>query len=199
MTAGGVFVRDVRGHRTRVVTTHAFALANGISPQGRFVLFSSKGTFVPGDTNHVRDVFVRDLRTGGTHRISVSSAGRQGHRASIGIGISSRGRYCLFESNANDLVRGDRNRMTDLFLRDRVRGRTIRLDVSPSGRRRTGRRASPPSPSTAAGRSSGRPRATSSPATPTPSATCSSAVPCIAETPHGDRGNASGHNQTSRS
>jgi hypothetical protein len=131
--AGGVFVRDVRTRRTRVVTTHAFALANGISPQGRFVLFSSKGPLVSGDTNHRRDVFVRDLRTGGTHRISISSAGRQGNRASVGVGISSRGRYCLFESNATDLVRGDRNRATDLFLRDRARARTTRLDVSPSG------------------------------------------------------------------
>lgn len=131
--AGGVFVRDVRGHRTRIVTRHAFALANGISPQGRFVLFSSSGALVPGDTNHVRDVFVRDQETDATHRVSVSSGGRQGNRPSVGVGISSRGRYCLFESSASDLVRGDRNRMTDLFLRDRVHGRTIRLDVSPSG------------------------------------------------------------------
>lgn len=134
MTAGGVFVRDVRAQRTRVVTKHAFASANGISPQGRFVLFSSKaGDLVPGDTNHVRDVFVRDLETGATHRISVSSGGRQGNHASVGVGISSRGRYCLFESKSNDLVRGDRNGVTDLFLRNRVHGRTIRVDVSTSG------------------------------------------------------------------
>jgi hypothetical protein len=181
MVAGGVFVRDVRGHRTRVVTTHAFALANGISPQGRFVLFSSKGALVPGDTNHVRDVFLRDLRTGGTHRISISSAGRQGNRASAGVGISSSGRYCLFESNAKDLVRGDRNRVRDIFLRDRVRGRTIRLNISPSGASANGPPASPPSPTTAAGRSSARPRPTSSRATPTAPATCSSAAPCIGE------------------
>jgi hypothetical protein len=116
------------------VTTHPRDLANGLSPQGRFVLFSSKaGKLVPGDTNRRRDVFVRDLRTGSTHRISVSSAGRQGNRPSVGVGISSRGHYCLFESNANDLVPGDRNKLIDLFLRDRVRGRTIRLDLSPSG------------------------------------------------------------------
>jgi hypothetical protein len=134
MLAGGVFVRDVRASRTRIVTTHPLDLANGISPQGRFVLFSSRaGKLVPGDTNHRRDVFVRDLRTGATHRISVSSAERQGNRGSVGVGISSRGRYCLFESNANDLVPGDRNKVADLFLRDRVRGRTIRLNVSPSG------------------------------------------------------------------
>ncbi len=131
MLAGGVFVRDVRAHRTRVVTTHPFDLANGISPQGRFVLFSSKARkLVPGDTNHVRDVFVRDLQTGVTHRISVSSGGRQGNRASVGVGISSRGRFALFESKANDLVRGDRNGAADLFLRDRVHGRTIRVNVS---------------------------------------------------------------------
>ncbi len=134
LTAGGVFVRDVRQHRTRIVTTHFGDGANGISPQGRFVLFTSKaGKLVPGDTNHVRDVFVRDLRTGATHRISVSSAERQANRASIGVAISSGGRYCLFESGATDLVAGDTNGATDLFLRDRVHGRTIRVDVSTAG------------------------------------------------------------------
>jgi hypothetical protein len=133
MVAGGVFVRDVRGRRTRAVTKHAFALANGISPQGRFVLFSSNGRLVPRDTNRVRDVFVRDLKTGATHRISVSSGGRQGSRPSIGVGISSRGRYCLFTSSASDLVPRDRNRVTDLFVRNRVHGRTIRVNVSTSG------------------------------------------------------------------
>jgi WD40-like Beta Propeller Repeat len=132
--AGGVFVRDVRAHRTRVVTTHPLDLADGISPQGRFVLFSSRaGKIVPGDTNHVRDVFVRDLKTGATHRISVSTGGRQGNHASVGVGISSRGRYCLFESKASNLVPRDRNGVADLFLRNRVHARTIRVDVSTSG------------------------------------------------------------------
>jgi Tol biopolymer transport system component len=127
-------VRDVSERRTQVVTTHFGDIANGISPQGRFVLFTSKaGKLVPGDTNRVRDVFVRDLRTGATHRISVSSAERQGNRPSIGVAISSGGRYCLFESAATDLVAGDTNGVTDLFLRDRVHGRTIRVDISTAG------------------------------------------------------------------
>ena len=132
--AGGVFVRDVRNHTTRTVTRVVRDRANGISPQGRFVLFTSRaGTVVPGDSNRVRDVFVRDLKTGATHRISVSSAERQSNHGSAGLGISSRGRYCLFASKATDLVRGDTNAAEDLFLRDRVHGRTIRIDVSTAG------------------------------------------------------------------
>jgi hypothetical protein len=63
----------------------------------------------------------------------VSSAERQGNHGSAGLGISSRGRYCLFASKATDLVPGDTNAAEDLFLRDRVHGRTIRIDVSTAG------------------------------------------------------------------
>ncbi len=134
LLVGGVFVRDVRRRMTRTVTRVPRDLANGISPQGRFVLFTSRaGKLAPGDTNHVRDVFVRDLHTGATHRISVSSAERQGNRPSSGVAISNGGRYCLFESGATDLVAGDTNGATDLFLRDRVHGRTVRVNVSTAG------------------------------------------------------------------
>ena len=133
LTAGGVFVRDVRQHRTRIVTTHFGDGANGIWPRAGSFSSRAKPASSSPDTNHVENVFVRDLRTGATHRISVSSAKQQANRASIGVAISSGGRYCLFESGATDLVAGDTNGATDLFLRDRVHGRTIRVDVSTAG------------------------------------------------------------------
>jgi hypothetical protein len=42
-----------------------------VTPDGRFVLFESIGqNLVPGDTNLVRDVFIRDRREGTTERVS---------------------------------------------------------------------------------------------------------------------------------
>ena len=121
--AGGVFVRDVARHTTQVVTTNPFDLAGALSPQGRFRLY----------TTGKRDVFVRDGTTGAIHRISVSSTGHQANGSSFGIAISSGGRYCLFSSNATNLVAGDHNGRRDLFLRDRRLGTTVRVNVSTSG------------------------------------------------------------------
>jgi Tol biopolymer transport system component len=53
------------------------------SDNGLFVAFASDvATVVPGDTNGVSDVFVRDLSAGTTQRVSTSAAGQQGNGAS---------------------------------------------------------------------------------------------------------------------
>ncbi len=100
-----------------------------LTPDGRFVAFaSSASNLVPGDTNNVGDVFVRDRRSGVTERVSVGLKGVQGDGDSNVLGISTDvaisddGRYVAFKSEATNLVRGDRNGLTDVFLRDRVAG-----------------------------------------------------------------------------
>lgn len=51
-----------------------------ISANGRYVVFeSAASTLVPGDTNGVNDVFVRDLLLGQTYRVSVAYNGEQGN------------------------------------------------------------------------------------------------------------------------
>ena len=96
-----------------------------LSANGRYVAFESSATnLVAGDTNRLADVFVHDLRSGRTERVSVSSAGRQagGDRTNNGSNapaISADGRYVAFHSYASNLVRGDTNRVPDIFVRDR--------------------------------------------------------------------------------
>ena len=47
-----------------------------LSADGRFVAFSSYATnLVPGDTNNVYDIFVRDRQAGTTERISLAQGG----------------------------------------------------------------------------------------------------------------------------
>jgi hypothetical protein len=47
--------------------------------------------------------------------------------------VSSDGRWTLFDSDSDDIVRGDTNGVVDSFLHDRVTGKTERVSVSSSG------------------------------------------------------------------
>jgi hypothetical protein len=93
---------------------------NGVlSPDGRYVAFSSQATnFVPGDTNNWLDVFVHDRMTGATERVSVSSDGTQGDTWSDTPQFAADGRLIAFASASTNLVRGDTNGHTDIFIRD---------------------------------------------------------------------------------
>ena len=107
-----------------------------LTPDGRFVSFASLASnLVPGDTNGVGDVFVRDRRAGVTERVSLGVKGAQGDDDSNILGIASNtaisddGRYVAFKSVASNLVRGDRNGTTDVFVRDRLTSTTERISV----------------------------------------------------------------------
>ena len=67
-----------------------------MTPDGRFVVFASAASnLVPGDTNGVGDVFVRDRRSGVTERVSVGPKGVQGNGDSNFLGISTAPRSAM--------------------------------------------------------------------------------------------------------
>jgi Tol biopolymer transport system component len=107
-----------------------------ISADGRFVAFTSRATnLVAGDTNGLDDVFVRDRQHGTTERASLDSGGAQGNgvSGSDAVSISGDGRYVAFDSSASDLVGGDTNGASDVFVRDRLFGTTERVSVDSTG------------------------------------------------------------------
>ncbi|HYH51543.1 MAG TPA: hypothetical protein VEG38_18515 [Acidimicrobiia bacterium] len=105
-----------------------------ISADGRVIAFTSAAsTLVPGDTNGAEDVFVYDRETGATERVSLSSAGDQGDGASYDPAISADGRHVAFTSAASNLIADDRNNELDIFVRDRLTGRTVLASVGPQG------------------------------------------------------------------
>jgi len=109
-----------------------------ISPSGRFVAFQSRASnLVPGDTNGVGDVFVHDRRTGLTTRVSVNSVGDEGDLGSFAPSISGNGRYVAFSSDASNLVPGDTNGISDVFVHDRNTGLTTRISVDSAGEEAT--------------------------------------------------------------
>ena len=116
-----------------------------MSADGRFVAFGSlSDNLVPGDTNASSDIFVRDRMLGTTERVSVSSAGREGDAHSglfdgmSGPSISADGRFVVFDSEATNLVKGDTNGVSDVFIHDRVTGTTERVSVSSTGAQASG-------------------------------------------------------------
>jgi Tol biopolymer transport system component len=121
-----VFVRDRVAGTTELVSVGAGGQGDlnsnsaAMSADGRLVVFWSTTTnLVAGDTNGVVDSFIRDRQSGTTERISLSTGGGQGNGDSPVPAINRGGRYVVFLSNANNLVAGDTNGVTDLFLRDR--------------------------------------------------------------------------------
>jgi len=107
-----------------------------ISADGRYVVFASAATnLVPDDLPYSpEDIYLHDNQTGGTERISVSSAGLPGNQdAYYGVDISADGRYVVFCTKASNLVSGDTNNVWDVFLRDRTAGSTIRVSVPSAG------------------------------------------------------------------
>lgn len=113
--------------------SHATELvAPAISADGCIVaLFSRASDLVEGDDNGVADVFVRDLCTGRTELISRGLDGA-GNGASTNPDLSADGRYVVFQSAATNLVDGDTNRATDVFIHDRQTGETVRI-LGPGG------------------------------------------------------------------
>src|SRR5688572_23582965 len=121
---------------TALVSTAAGDSGNGrstrpaISADGQRIAFQSLASdLVAGDTNGVSDVFLRDMPGGAIARCSVSSAGLQGDQPSIAPAISGDGRFVAFQSNSTNLVAGDTNQASDVFVHDRATGSTRRVSV----------------------------------------------------------------------
>jgi len=101
-----------------------------VSADGRFVAFLSYASdLVAGDTNGTADVFVHDRLTRKTTRSSVSSGGQRGYGDSRSPSISADGHFVAFDSGANNLVAGDINGSSDIFVSDHKLIKTYQTDL----------------------------------------------------------------------
>ena len=140
-----IFVRDLSTNTTARASVNSAGNQGNrdsrypyISADGRFVGFWSSATnLVPGDNNNTQDIFVRDLLTNTTTRVSVDSAGNQGNRESFDVSISGNGRFVAFQSSATNLVPGDTNNSADIFVRDLSTNTTTRVSVDSAGNQAT--------------------------------------------------------------
>ncbi len=146
-----IFVRDGRGAIARVTVAPDGSPANGpshqpdVSNNGRYVVFTSEATnLVAGDTNGKPDVFIRDLAQGRTELVSRTAGGAGGNARSSQPAVSGDGQFVAFESAASDLVAKDTNGIADVFVRDRLSGRTERVSVSSDKARQQDKAVTPP-------------------------------------------------------
>jgi len=91
-----------------------------------------------GDTNDSTDVFLHDVQTGTTTRVSVSSDGTQAVSGGRRPHIRADGRYIVFISPDDTLVSGDNDGQSDVFRYDRITGITERVSVLVPGTQNIG-------------------------------------------------------------
>ena len=121
-----VFVRDLtQGTVERVSTaangdqsnSHSFEPA--VSSNGQYITFVSGATnLTPDDNNSFNDVFIRDLSSRITNRVSITTDGVESNGHSHFPDVDSTGRVVVFSSNASNLVIGDMNDSPDVFVHD---------------------------------------------------------------------------------
>lgn len=104
-----------------------------ISGNGSWVVFTSNRSSFISDTNNVDDVFRMRYDGGVMNRMSVSAGGSQANGRSFDPAISDDGRMVAFASNATNLVNGDTNGTTDVFLKDWTTGAIERISTSVGG------------------------------------------------------------------
>lgn len=140
--ATDIFVRDrLTGKTERVdVASDGTEASTGayyytaISDDGRHVAFySDAANLVADDTNGQMDVFVRDRFKNTTTRLNVDSNGQQGDGPSYFAALSASGRYVAFASGSTNLVAGDTNGRTDIFLHDQLTRKVSRINLAPAG------------------------------------------------------------------
>lgn len=136
-----VFLRDRLLRTTKRISAtsggvqaDAFSAYSYITPDGRYVSFTSRATnLAVGDTNGTYDVFVHDTQTGETTLASPAYDGAFGNAFSSGGQISADARFVAFTGEASNLVPHDTNDNWDVFVHDRQTGTTERVSVSSAG------------------------------------------------------------------
>lgn len=127
---GELYVQDLATGKTDMVSVtldgtgaNGISFAPSLSADGSKVAFySDASTLVEGDTNDLNDIFVRDVAAGTTTRLSTVPGGGEGDGRSYLPSISADGRYVAFESGSTNLVDGDTNKRSDIFVHDLVNG-----------------------------------------------------------------------------
>jgi len=133
-----IYVHDQDTGQTELVSVNSegtqandWSSRPSISGDGRFTAFQSEASnLVNGDTNEVMDVYVHDIESGLTSRVSVASDGAQGNGISAIPAISTNGHFVAFSSNASNLVIGDIINAGHIYLYDRQTFNTELISLS---------------------------------------------------------------------
>jgi Tol biopolymer transport system component len=136
-----IYLKNIEtGVVTKVSTSAAGVAAGGASdspqftPDGQKVIFTSAGAnLVAGDINGKIDLFMKDLATGLVTCLSTNSSGQFSNGEISVFDISADGTRIVFASDASNLVAGDINGYSDIFVKDLTTGLVTRVSTDASG------------------------------------------------------------------
>lgn len=143
---GDVFVRDRQAGLTKMVSVSSsgvqgnFSSGNpSISSDGRYIAFASNSNnLVPGIPQTGSEIYLHDLATDKTEHISNTMDGKYYY---FGSGwdpdISGNGRFVTFFTYARNLA-PDGNYNPDVFMKDRLSGKTEKISVTWDGQEADG-------------------------------------------------------------
>ena len=135
-----VFIKDLTTGATTLLSINALgvegngrSLAPVFSPDGTKLAFiSAASNLVAGDTNQAQDVFIKDLVTGAVTRVSTDASGHQVNGNASSVLFSPDGSKVAI-TTAADMVPGDINGGSDVYLKDLVTGAVTRVSTDPAG------------------------------------------------------------------
>lgn len=137
-----IFVKNLTtGTITRASTTSSGVEGNydsavfaDISDDNTKVVFASSATnLVAGDSNGAQDIFVKNLTTGATTRISTDSAGQQLNMVAAAPSFSADGTKVVFVGTPFDTVPGDHGFRSQIYVKDLVTGALTLVSTNASG------------------------------------------------------------------
>ena len=116
---GTVYVKNVNTGELQGISSGS-SLAD-MTPDGRLVAYSN-------DTH----VYVKDMQTGSTTLIDQSESGVVGVGEPVYLSpkLSDNGQFIIFSTPANELVPGDSNGQSDVFVKDLQSGAVARVNLS---------------------------------------------------------------------
>ena len=102
--------------RATMATSSEVVIGGAGAAEGRYVAFTSTAAGLAGATGGARQVFWRDRKTGETRMVSTGAGGVAGNNNSDAPAISADGLTVAFQSVATNLVAGDTNGVSDVFV-----------------------------------------------------------------------------------
>ncbi|MEV7601996.1 hypothetical protein AB0O91_31980 [Kitasatospora sp. NPDC089797] len=133
-----LYVRDLRAEETTLGTPDGQGGWRGgdsasLSPDGRYLVFSTWVQHGDGWADRHFEVYVRDLEEGTETLVSVGLPGTKTTGDSFNGRMTADHRWVYFDSTAANLVPGDTKTASDVFRRDLWTGRTERISLAPDG------------------------------------------------------------------
>jgi Tol biopolymer transport system component len=137
-----VFVRDTLLGTTRLVSRASGAdgapadgesYSPAISADGTKVAFISDATNLTADGTIPTQVYVRDLVANTTTLVSTGPSGPAQYGASEQLGINQDGSKVAFITWSPNLVAGDTNNRSDVFVRDMASGAIVNASLATAG------------------------------------------------------------------